>query len=118
LTDSFLSMAKAMLVAIGLVYLLLVPLVTFVALPLVVIAAFVALDVIGHATNIITGLAVSLQATVLPVTVIAAGIWIAYSAGDGIYDAAVVATALLTILPILPIFSISTSAMDSFVNLA
>jgi hypothetical protein len=56
--------------------------------------------------------------TALPVAVISAGMWIAYSVGDGIYDAAVVATALLTILPILPIFSISTNAMDSFVNLA
>ena len=75
---------------------------------------------------------------------IAAGLWIAYSVGDGIYDAAVVATALLTmagivvaaailtpigmpavltspilmaILPILPFLSISTNAMDSFVNM-
>ena len=52
------------------------------------------------------------------VTGITAGMWIAYFVGDGSYDAAVVATALLTILPILPIFSISTNAMGSFVNLA
>jgi Na+/H+-translocating membrane pyrophosphatase len=65
-----------------------------------------------------TRLAVSLQDAVLPITVITAGMWIAYSAGDGIYDAAVVATALLTILPILPILSIATNAMDSFVNMA
>jgi Na+/H+-translocating membrane pyrophosphatase len=97
---------------------LLVPLVILCALPLAIIGAFIVLAVIGHATNVITGLAVSLQDAVLPVTVIAAGIWIAYSAGDGIYDAAAVTTALLTILPILPIFSISTNAMGSFVNMA
>src|SRR5919198_1331715 len=41
----------------------------------------------GHATNIITGLAVSLQATALPVAVIAAGIWVAYFIGGGAYGA-------------------------------
>jgi K(+)-stimulated pyrophosphate-energized sodium pump len=97
------AMAQAMLLTIGVVYLpmvivlrwLLAPFVILFALPLLVIGAFVVLAVTGHATNIITGVAVSLQAT-LPVTVIAVGIWIAYSVGDGIYDAAVVATALPT----------------------
>jgi Na+/H+-translocating membrane pyrophosphatase len=55
----------------GLVYLLMV------ILLLAIIGSFVALAVIGHATNIITGLAVSLQAAALPVAVIAAGICIA-----------------------------------------
>jgi Na+/H+-translocating membrane pyrophosphatase len=40
----------------------------------------------GHATNVITGLAVSLQDAVLPVTVITAGMWIAYSVAGGLYD--------------------------------
>jgi K(+)-stimulated pyrophosphate-energized sodium pump len=44
------------------------------------------------AAGIITGLAVSLQATALPVAVIAAGIWIAYS-GGGLYDVALAAPA-------------------------
>ena len=83
------------MILVALVRLLLVPVVIFFALPLVVIGAFVASAVIGHATNIVTGLAVSLQDAVLPITVITAGIWIAYSVGDGIYDAAVVASRAL-----------------------
>jgi Na+/H+-translocating membrane pyrophosphatase len=51
--------------------LLLVPFVILCALLLAVFVAFVALAVIGHATTIITGLAVFLQATVLPMAVIA-----------------------------------------------
>ncbi len=50
----------------------------------------------GHATNIITGLAMSLQATALPVIVIAAGIWIAYSLGGGLYGVALAAAAMLS----------------------
>jgi hypothetical protein len=148
LTDGFINMAHAMLVAIGLVYLRLMPLVFF-ALLLAVVGCFVALTVIDHATNII-GLAVSLQATALPAAVIAAGICIAYSVAGGLYGVALAATAMLSavmlsmagivvaaairtpigmpavltspivmaIVPILPIFSISTHAMDSFVNMA
>jgi Na+/H+-translocating membrane pyrophosphatase len=116
---------------------------------LAIIGAFVALAVTGHATNIITSLVISLQAAVLPVAVIAAGMWIAYSAGDGLYGAALAAVAiaaamltmagimvavgdphadrdarrahlaiLMAILAILPIFSTSTNAMDSFVTMA
>jgi hypothetical protein len=100
-----------MLVTIGLIYMimvilfgsLLVPvvilfrsllllLVILCALPLAIIGAFVALAVIGHATNTTTGLAIPLQATALPVAVIAAGIWIAYS-GGGLYDVALAAPA-------------------------
>ena len=51
----------------------------------------------GHATNIITGLAVSLQSTALPVAVIAAGIWIAYSVGGGLYGVALAAAAMLSL---------------------
>jgi Inorganic H+ pyrophosphatase len=69
------------------------PFVILYTLPLVVIGAFVVLAVIGHATNIITGLAVSLQTTVLPVTVISAGMWITYSVG-GLYGVAL-ATAVM-----------------------
>jgi hypothetical protein len=43
--------------------------VTFFALPLVVIGGFDSLAVIGHATNSITGSAVTLQAAVLLVRV-------------------------------------------------
>jgi K(+)-stimulated pyrophosphate-energized sodium pump len=52
--------------------------------------------VIGHATNIITGLAVSLQDAVLPVTVITAGMWIAYSVAGGLYGVTLAATAMLS----------------------
>jgi Na+/H+-translocating membrane pyrophosphatase len=76
---------------------------------------------------------------VLPATIITADIWSAYSVGNGIYGVApaaaallsmariVVAAAILTpigmpilmvILPMLPILSIATNAMDSFVNMA
>jgi hypothetical protein len=102
-TDGFVTMAYAMLVAIALVYLLvvilfsslLVPLVILCAL-LVVIGAFVALAVIGHATSIITGLAVSLQAAVLPGIVISASMWIAYSVGGGLYGVALAAAVMLS----------------------
>jgi K(+)-stimulated pyrophosphate-energized sodium pump len=50
----------------------------------------------NQATHVIPGLAVSLQATVLPVTVTAAGIWIAYSASGGLYDVALAAAAMLS----------------------
>ncbi len=50
----------------------------------------------GHATNIISGLAVSLQATAAPVVVIAAGIWIAYGLGGGLYGVAIAAVAMLS----------------------
>jgi Na+/H+-translocating membrane pyrophosphatase len=81
-----------MLVAIGLVYMimvilvssLLVTVVILCARPLAIVGAFVALTVTGRATNIVTGLAVSFQDAVLPATVITAGMWIAYSVGDGI----------------------------------
>ena len=74
----------------------LVPLVTLCALPLAIIGGFVSLAVIGHATNLITGLAVSLQAAVLPVTVITAGICIAYSVAVGLYGVALAAAAMLS----------------------
>ena len=60
LTNSFVNMAYAMLVGIGLVYpivvilvyVLLVPLVIFFALPVVVIGAFVILAVTGRALDL------------------------------------------------------------------
>jgi hypothetical protein len=78
------------------VRLLLLPLVIVFALPLVVIGGFDSLAVIGHATNIITGLTISLRAAVLPVTVIAAGILIAYSVDGGLYGVALAAVAMLS----------------------
>jgi hypothetical protein len=75
---------------------LLVPVVIRFAVSLAVIGGFVSVAVIGHATTIIIGLAVSLQATTLPVAVIAAGICIAYSVADGLYGVALAATAMLS----------------------
>jgi hypothetical protein len=66
-----------------------------------------ALAVIGHATNIVTGLAVSLQDAVLPATVIAVGIWIAYS-GGGPYDVALAVAAMLSMAGIVVAAAILT----------
>jgi K(+)-stimulated pyrophosphate-energized sodium pump len=53
-----------------------------------------AASVTGHATNIIAGLAVGLQATALPVICIAASIWLSHSAA-GLYGIAVAVMAML-----------------------
>ena len=50
----------------------------------------------GHATNVIQGLAVSMEATALPVVVIAAGILISYFAA-GLYGLSIAATTMLAL---------------------
>jgi K(+)-stimulated pyrophosphate-energized sodium pump len=60
----------------------------------------------GHGTNIITGLAVSLESTALPVLIIAAGVLISYKL-FGIYGVAVAASSMLSMAGIIV-------AIDSF----
>ena len=60
----------------------------------------------GHGTNIITGLAVSLESTALPVLVISAGVLIAFKLFD-IYGVAIAASSMLSLAAIIV-------AIDSF----
>ncbi len=50
----------------------------------------------GHGTNVIQGLAISLEATALPVIIICGGIWIAFTVA-GLFGIAVAATAMLSL---------------------
>jgi hypothetical protein len=119
-TDGFVTMPQVMLVETGLVYVLMLMMTAFgsvlvhvmivFALPLAIVGAVVALAVTGYATTIITGLAVSLQAEVLPVTVIATGVWIAYSVGGGLFGVAIAAAVMGNDWPRT---SVSTSASSA-----
>lgn len=60
----------------------------------------------GHGTNVITGLAVSLESTALPVLIIAAGVLISYKL-FGIYGVAIAASSMLSMAGIIV-------AIDSF----
>jgi K(+)-stimulated pyrophosphate-energized sodium pump len=54
----------------------------------------------GHATNVITGLAVGMKSTVLPVVVVALGIIAAYALA-GVYGIAVATCAMLSLTPVI-----------------
>ena len=57
-------------------------------------------SVTGHGTNVIAGLAVGMMATVLPVVVIAFGIWAAFAAA-GLYGIALAAVSMLSLSAII-----------------
>ena len=56
----------------------------------------------GHGTNIITGLAVSMQSTALPIVIIGAGIYLSYiSTGLGLYGVGIATMSMLSLAAII-----------------
>ncbi len=55
----------------------------------------------GHGTNVIAGLAVGMKATALPVIVIAAGMFISFIYGGGLYGVALAAMSMLSLAGII-----------------
>jgi K(+)-stimulated pyrophosphate-energized sodium pump len=101
--SSLVSVPKLFLAAVtGIVVTALIVVITeyFTATRYAPVRSIAKASVTGHATNIIEGLAVSMQSTALPVIVIAAGILVSFSLA-GLYGIAVAVMAMLSMTGII-----------------